>query len=308
MRPLVLALLLLAGCTLSFGGPRPGARPRFEPLAHDLPRSDDARLSVLWIGHATVLVQIDDKFILTDPLLTETVGQLTRRVSPLGLDPDLLPRLDAVVVSHLHFDHLSIGSLERIEKKVRRLFVPKGGLVYVPDFDFDARELPTWQSFEENGLRITAVPVKHVGWRYGVDAAWMNESFTGYVFEYHGVTVFFGGDTAYDARRFRKTHTIFPKIDLALLPIAPIHPRSFMERTHMDPDEALNAFVDLGADRMIPMHFDTLINGTDDPGEARETLRVRAKARGLDGRLSVLRIGQRQIVLEKAPEKLGVKP
>jgi L-ascorbate metabolism protein UlaG (beta-lactamase superfamily) len=255
---------------------------------------------VLWIGHATVLVQIDDKFILTDPLLTETVGQLTRRVSPLGLDPEKLPRLDAVVISHLHFDHLSLGSLERIEKKVRRLFVPKGGLVYIPDFDFDARELPTWQSFEENGLRITAVPVKHVGWRYGLDSAWMNTSFTGYLFEYHGVSVFFGGDTAYDARRFRATRARFPKIDLALLPIAPIHPRSFMARTHMDPGEALDAFADLGADRLIPMHFDTLINGTDDPGEAREALRAQAKARGLENRVSVLRIGERKVVIEKS--------
>jgi N-acyl-phosphatidylethanolamine-hydrolysing phospholipase D len=260
------------------------------------PRRDDARLAVLWVGHATALVQMDDRFVLTDPLLTDSVGQLTQRLQEPGIDPANLPPIDAVLVSHMHFDHLSLGSLDMIEPKVRRLFVPRGGLVYIPNYAFDARELATWQSFDDRGMRITAVPVKHVGYRYGVDAAWMTHTFTGYVVEYHGLTVYFSGDTAYDAARFRATHARFPHIDVALLPIAPIHPRSFMEEVHCDPVEALQAFYDLGARTMVPIHYDTLVNGFDARGEARMTLQAWVHAQGLDDRVKVLPIGGQAVI------------
>jgi L-ascorbate metabolism protein UlaG (beta-lactamase superfamily) len=295
--PLALAAsLLTTGCAgFLFSSPRPVANRITQP------RRPDARLAVLWVGHATVLVQMDDKFILTDPLLENTVGQLTRRLQEPGIDPANLPPLDAVVVSHMHFDHLSLGSLDAIEPRVHRLLVPQGGLVYVPNYAFDARELPTWQSFEEGGLRITAVPVKHVGFRYGVDAAWMKTSFTGYVFEYHGLTVYFSGDTAYDAERFREAAARFPSIDLALIAIAPIHPRSLMEATHVDPAEAVQAFLDLGARTMVPIHYETLVNGFDAPGEARATLVKVMKDRGLgEDRVRILPIGGQAVIVGRS--------
>ncbi len=263
------------------------------------PRRDDARLAVLWAGHATVLVQMDDKMILTDPLLGDSVGQLTRRVTEVGIDPANLPPLDAVVVSHMHFDHLSLGSLDAIEHKTRRLVVPQGGLVYIPNYAFEVRELPVWSSIEDGGLRITAVPVKHVGYRYGIDGAWMRTSFTGYVFEYHGLTVYFSGDTAYDGDGFRATAARFPSIDLVLIAIAPIHPRGFMRAVHVDPGEALRAFVDLGARTMVPIHYDTLVNGFDSPGEARETLKRVASERGLTERVRVLPIGGQGVIVPR---------
>jgi L-ascorbate metabolism protein UlaG (beta-lactamase superfamily) len=296
MKPvLLLALLLVAGCTgFLFSTPRPvtGRITR--------PRRDDARLAVLWVGHATVLLQMDDKFILTDPLLQDSVGQVTRRVQEPGIDPENLPPLDLVVVSHMHFDHLSLGSLDRIEHKARRMVVPRGGLVYVPNYAFDTRELATWQSLDDGGLRVTAVPVKHVGYRYGIDAAWMKTSFTGYVFEYHGLTVFFSGDTAYDAARFRATAARFPSIDLALIAIAPIHPRSFMQEVHVDPPEAVQAFLDLGARTMVPIHYDTLVNGFDAPGEPRATLERSMRDRGLGPeRVRILPIGGQAVIVPR---------
>jgi L-ascorbate metabolism protein UlaG (beta-lactamase superfamily) len=274
-------------------------RPYFEPLAHDTPRNDDARLSVLWVGHATVLLQMDDRWVLTDPLLETSVGQLQRRVSPPGVDVARLPMLDAVVVSHVHPDHLSLGSLERIERKIRQLYLPEGGMVYLTDFPFEARELRTWHSFERAGLRVTGVPVQHTAGRYGIDGAWMTKTFTGYVIEYAGLCVFFAGDTAYDAGDFERIHARFPHIDLALLPIAPIRPRDHMHYVHMDPEEALDALRDLGADFMVPIHFDTLVAGTDTPGEAREALVAQARERNVADRVAVLRIGERRVILPK---------
>jgi N-acyl-phosphatidylethanolamine-hydrolysing phospholipase D len=299
----VAVALLFVGCAASrmaggnmarlVGSPAPVASRITHPVR------SDARLAALWIGHATVLLQIDDKEILTDPFLTPTVGQLSKRMSEPGIDPANLPRLDAVLVSHMHFDHLSLGSLELIEDKTRLLFVPQGGLVYIPSFRFDARELPTWQSWEKDGLRITAVPAEHVGWRYGVDAAWMKTTFTGYVIEYHGVTVYFSGDTAFDAAKLRATRARFPHIDLAFLPIAPIHPRDYMGRVHMDPTQALDAFALLDAKAMIPIHFETLVNGTDEVGEPRDTLAKEVHARGLDDRVFALHIGEQRVVLAR---------
>ena len=109
-------------------------------------RRDDGRLVVTWVGHATALVQMDDRFILTDPVFTSSVGQLSRRLVAPGLSPKQVPPVDAVLISHMHFDHLSLGSLEQLEPKVRRLFVAPGGLVYLTNFAFDARELAPWQT------------------------------------------------------------------------------------------------------------------------------------------------------------------
>ncbi len=293
---LALMAVVVSACTFARGSGSEGAI--VAPLRIRQPVRSDARLAILFVGHATMLIQIDDKLVLTDPLLVPTAGQLSRRHSEPGIDPADMPRLDAVVISHMHFDHLSMGSLELIENKTPRLFVPKGGLVYIPNFAFDTRELATWKSWEKDGLRITSVPVRHVGWRYGIDIEWMN-SFSGWVIEYHGMTVYFSGDTAYDAEAFRKTAERFPNIDVALLPISPIHPREFMKRTHVDPKEALDAFVDLRAKVMIPMHFDTLVNGFDAPGEARTMLAEEAKKRGMADRVQILAIGEQRVIVKR---------
>jgi N-acyl-phosphatidylethanolamine-hydrolysing phospholipase D len=262
------------------------------------PVRPDAELAVLWVGHSTVLLQIADRFVLTDPVFTDTVGQVSKRLVEPGIDAESLPPIDVVLVSHMHFDHLSLGSLERIEPKVRDLVVPQRGLVYVPGFSFRTWELATWESWERDGLRVTAVPVRHNGFRYGLDGEWMTTSYTGYVIEYAGHTVYFGGDTA-KTRGFRATAERFPSIELALLPIAPIAPREFMCRAHIDPREAVDAFLELRARFLVPIHYDTFVNSFDEVGEApRELTRV-ARESGVADRVVMLRIGE-QRVLERA--------
>jgi L-ascorbate metabolism protein UlaG (beta-lactamase superfamily) len=267
---------------------------KVEPKLKD-PVRPDAELAVLWVGHATVLVQIADKFVLTDPVFTDTVGQVSKRLVEPGLDAENLPPLDLVLISHMHFDHLSLGSLERIESKVRDLVVPQRGLVYVPGFSFRTWELATWESWERDGLRVTAVPVRHNGFRYGLDGDWMTTSYTGYVIEYAGHTVYFGGDSA-KTQGFRATAKRFPSIDVAILPIAPIHPREFMCRAHIDPAEAVEAFLDLRARYLVPMHYDTFVNSYDEVGEASRTLAEVARTRGLGERLVALRIGEQRVL------------
>jgi N-acyl-phosphatidylethanolamine-hydrolysing phospholipase D len=274
--------------------------PRPVPNKITKPVRVDARLAVLWIGHASMLIQIDDRVILADPLLTSTVGLLTRRLVEPGILAENIPKCDAVIVSHLHQDHLSYATLDEIAPKVKTLIVPDGGLVYVPNYPFPAVELARWSRWEDRGLTITAVPVRHSGFRYGADDAWLT-SFTGYVIDYHGIRVYFGGDTAYDRDAFRETRARFPNIDLAILPIAPGRPHSFMKNKHEDPEEALQAFVDLGAERMIPMHFDTFVNGDDEFGEPGKVLRAAAVRRHLSDRVDILAIGEQRVVIRRDP-------
>jgi L-ascorbate metabolism protein UlaG (beta-lactamase superfamily) len=262
------------------------------------PVRPDAELAVLWVGHSTVLVQIGDRFVLTDPVFTDTVGQVSKRLVEPGIAIESLPAIDVVLVSHMHFDHLSLGSLQRIETKVQDLIVPQRGLLYVPGFPFRTWELATWESWERDGLRITAVPVRHNGFRYGLDGDWMTTSYTGYVVQYAGRTVYFGGDTAV-TKGFRTTAEQFPSIDLAILPIAPIHPREFMCRAHLDPPEAVQAFRDLGARYMLPIHYDTFVNSFDEVGEAPRKLRQIAAAAHIDDRVMVLAIGEQRVVVKK---------
>jgi N-acyl-phosphatidylethanolamine-hydrolysing phospholipase D len=271
------------------------------------PVRPEAELAVLWVGHATMLIQIADKFVLTDPVFTDTVGQLSKRLVEPGIDAERLPPLDLVLVSHMHFDHLSLGSLERVEPKVRDLIVPERGLVYVPGFSFRTWELSTWEHWERDGLRVTAVPVRHNGFRYGLDGEWMTTSYTGYVIEYAGRTVYFGGDTAM-TEGFRATAERFAAIDLAILPIAPIEPREFMCRSHMDPKQAVEAFVTLGARTLVPMHYDTFVNSFDEVGEAPQMLSDAATAWGVSDRVVTLRIGEQRVLERRTGEARSSEP
>jgi len=112
--------------------------------------------------------------------------------------------------------------------------------------------------------------------------------------------VYFGGDSAYDQKNFVETAGRFPKLDVALIPIAPIEPRELMRRTHMDPREALQAFIDLGAARMVPIHYDTFVNSTDQPGDALAALAAAQKAQYLGpGRVvTPLAIGERRVFVK----------
>jgi L-ascorbate metabolism protein UlaG (beta-lactamase superfamily) len=301
---LALTMCFGVGCVASrfIGGTASALVSSPRKVEHKIehPVRSDARLAVLWVGHATFLIQIDDRMILTDPVFTPTVGMLAKRIVEPGLDPAALPPLDVVLISHLHFDHLSLGSLETIEPKVRTVLLPPGGTTYLTDFGFPAVELHTWQVWEKDGLRVTAAPIDHLGFRYGADRAWMQHSFTGYVIEYHGIRVYFGGDTAYDGTLFTEAARRFPGLDLAILPIAPLEPREFMRPLHMNPTDAMRAFFDLGAKRMIPMHYDTFANPEDPPGAALPMLEEARKTMGIaKERVLPLAIGEQRVLIAK---------
>ena len=272
-----------------------------QPVIHKVaePLRSDVGLSILWVGHATVLMQIHDKVVITDPAFTKTVGLLAKRSVEPGLDPGVITRLNAILISHLHFDHFSYGSLDMLPRQAT-LIVPPGAGEYTPDFGFaKIHEAKTWETIDEDSLRITPVPVQHFGGRYGFDAGWNGEpTWTGYVIEYKGITVFFAGDTGYNPQLFKEIGHRF-HVDVALIPIAPVEPREFMGRVHADPKEALQIFEDVGAALMIPIHHDTFFQGLEPaPSYAKTILQKLIEERGLQDRVRILDIGEQLIVKE----------
>jgi N-acyl-phosphatidylethanolamine-hydrolysing phospholipase D len=281
--------------TQSFG--RIGERIPDPPRMITTPVIPNANLAVGWVGHATVLVQMHDKLVLTDPLFTNTIGMLVKRFVKPGLDPAILPKVDVTLISHMHFDHLSFGSLEELPKN-GILVIANGLDRYTPEFGFkETVMLEPWQSIEDDSIRITAVPARHFNGRYGFDRAWLGTTgYTGYVVEYRGVTIFFAGDTGYDPELFKEIGKRF-KIDLALIPIAP-GGRGLGSSVHVSPLGAVKIFEDVGAIYLMPIHFGTMAyGGPPDPGERLQALYDAAEQEGVADRVVVLQVGEQRVLL-----------
>lgn len=213
-----------------------------------------------WVGHATVLMRLYDKWIITDPNFSSRTGGVVKRLMEVGIDTASLKPVDAIVVSHNHFDHLDVPSLMLL-KGSRHLFMPTSGFFYTPRnlAQVEHRVAPGY-SYTEDGLEIIAVPVAHFGGRWLFDNLWDGEPYNGYVIRYRGISVFFAGDTGYDENYFRDLARHFT-IDVALIPVGPAggftNNSGLGNRVHVNPYGALQIFRDCNARYMIPIHHST---------------------------------------------------
>ena len=227
-------------------------RPRLPP------RLEGRELAVTYVNHATLLLQFPGLNVLTDPVYSDRVSPVQwsgpRRVRPPGLAFEQLPRIDVVLVSHNHYDHLDLDTLRRLERDHRprvltglgnQAFLAEHGLTRVAEFDW-------WQQTMHENARITFTPAQH--WS-GRSLGGRNRTlWGGFAIETTERRAMFAGDTGY-WRHFREIRARFGRMDLALLPIGAYEPRWFMADQHMDPDEAVRAHLDLEARLSVGMHF-----------------------------------------------------
>jgi L-ascorbate metabolism protein UlaG (beta-lactamase superfamily) len=215
------------------------------------------------VGHATFLLQVGGLSILTDPVWSDRASPFSavgpRRHNPPGIAFDDLPRIDAVLISHNHYDHLDLPTLGRLWLRDRPLILaPLGNdaIIRAENSGIVVTTLDWGGKVTIGGLTVTAVPAQHWSARGLTDrnhALW-----AGFVVTGGGRTIYFAGDTGFGSgRHFRAIAARHRRIDLALLPIGAYEPRWFMAAQHMNPDDAVQAMRLLGARQALGYHWGT---------------------------------------------------
>ena len=274
------------------------------------PVSEENKLSAIWVGHATVLVQMDDKVILFDPFFTLNSGEIQRRIWEPGVDLNAIKKCDLIMLSHSHFDHLNFGTLDLLNERFSKtpLVFPDGLEQFLPVYDFPLVRMKRGvkspgkyigETKVVNGIKVTTVVAYHWAGRYGLDGLiWGYESYTGYILEYNGLTVYFSGDTAYDNNFFKFLDEKYD-IDIALIPIGPCNECDHIHKPdrHVYPKGALKILEETKSKVMIPIHYGTLYEKSKDPEEPRYVLEeLVSKNTFYIEKVKILRIGEQYVV------------
>jgi len=236
--------------------------PRSVPVRQTIPDARVAGLRATIVGHASVLIQAGGLNVLTDPVWSQRASPLPfagpRRVEAPGIAFEALPQIDAVLLSHNHYDHMDLATLRRLNVQHRPLMVtPLGNDAILRRAIHGVRVVAGdwWDRIEiGDGGAVTIVPAYHWSARTGGDrrmALWC-----GFVLSTGGGRVHFAGDTGYgDGRIFREVRRRIGRPDLALIPIGAYAPRWFMSAQHTDPNEAVQILEDLEAPRAVGIHW-----------------------------------------------------
>lgn len=238
------------------GGAR---RVPFDPLALQ------HNPSITWIGHSTFLVRMDGVTFLTDPVFSERVSPVSfagpsRLVEP-GVPLDQLPPIDFVLISHDHYDHADFASIAALAARGVPFVVPLRLGELVRDAGGRVTELDWWRETSINGVRIHCVPAQHFSGRSLIDGD--RRLWAGWVVIGASRRFFHAGDTGY-FNGFAEIGERFGPIDLAALPIGAYDPAPIMRFVHMNPEEAVQAAIDLNATTAVGMHYGTF-DLTDEP-------------------------------------------
>ncbi len=211
-------------------------------------------VAVTWIGHASFLVQLGGSALLVDPVMSEKIPGGVRRANAPGLAWTDLPDLAGVLISHNHYDHLDAPTLKRLPRDVPVVVPAKVGAWFRAKGFTRVTELDWWEHVALDGATVELVPAQHWSRRgpfdrnatlWGGFVAWSDRG-----------KAYVAGDSGYCAW-FREIGSRHPDLDVALLPIGAYEPAWFMQRVHMNPEEAVQAFEDVGARRLVPMHWGT---------------------------------------------------
>lgn len=255
----------------------------------DLPLIKAQSQQVTWLGHSTFLIQLNGLNILTDPVFSERASPVSfggpKRYTPVATDIASLPRIDIVIISHNHYDHLDESSIKQLGNQPI-YYVPSGLSPWFVDVGVEkskVRELRWWQSAEIGDFKITATPSQHwsargLGDRHFTHwASWLVES---------GDTQFwFAGDTGYNDKDFVAIGEHIKKhnkiLDFALIPIGAYAPRHFMKTYHVNTEEAVQIHKDVGSRLSIGMHWGAFPLTAEWPMEPYEKLNAIRAENGL---------------------------
>ena len=270
--------------------------PEIEIENQSLPPEPEAGVACTWINHATTLLQSASMNWLIDPVFSPCAGPWgklgPRRVHPPGIGLDQLPKIDAILLSHDHYDHCDLPSLRTLNTKFQpHAITPLGNGNLLRRAGFAASrivELDWWQSHPINAQnKVTLTPARH--WSNRISGSRNERLWGGFSIQTGDRHVASIGDTGYDELMFRDIRKRLGAPDLALIPIGAYEPRWFMAAQHCNPEEAVQIHRDLQAKHSIAVHWGTF-QLTDEAREAPP--KALAKTGISDVEFSVLQPGQ----------------
>lgn len=294
-----------------------GNRPP-PPADHALSQADalagwralDGRDGILWLGHAAFLIRLGGVTILSDPFLGETAGPGglgPKRYVPPGIPVERLPPIDAVIVSHNHYDHLdevTVGALPDKQRTVAIVPLALGdffrdrGYANVVELDWHGKTLV-------GGVSVTALPAIHFSRRGPFDMR--KTLWAGYGLEANGRRLYFSGDTGYGPV-FAEVGRRYAPFDLALIAIGAYEPRIIMRPHHVNPEEAVQLARDIRARTLVGMHWGTIVLTEEPILEPPTRFRAAGQAAGYAGRdLWVLKIGEARLAPWVTPRSAGAR-
>lgn len=263
-------------------------------------RDNTSEASITWVGHATFVVQMSGQTYLTDPIWSDVPSPLSvvgpRRFVPPGIRIEDLPPIDFVLISHSHYDHLDLPTLKTLaQRDAETLFiVPEGNGATLSRAGIEnLREFNWGEELELERLTIHCLPSQHWSKRSLTDtnrALWASWAVTGpHKRFYHA------GDTGYFSG-FKNIGAHLGHFDLAALPIGAYAPRDMMQDNHMNPEEAVQAALDLGAKNMVGMHFGTFDLSDEPLDEPPQRFRRAAAQQGLNEEsVWVMKVGETRL-------------
>ncbi len=248
---------------------------------------------ILWIGHNTFLIRVNNTYWLTDPIFSKR-ALLPARLTPPALTlaefNDLIQEVN-ILISHNHYDHLDRASMEGLSSRAS-VFVPRGLKEYVLGMNkTNVKQMDWWETLDMGeGTRLICLPAQH--WSMRINQGRNRSLWAAYLLITPTITLYFGGDSGY-FKGFREIGEKFPKIDYAFMATTAYHPRWFMQYQHMNVAEAVQGFYDLKARIFIPTQWGTFHLGSEPSGYPGLDLRRHIQTNKLDpARFRIMDIGQ----------------
>ncbi|KAF9582760.1 hypothetical protein BGW38_010793 [Lunasporangiospora selenospora] len=288
----------------------------------------DRRVMATWLGHACFLLQIEGVNVLFDPVFSKSCSPVQwvgpKRYTPPPCKLDELPRVDIVVISHNHYDHLDLATIQALQRDHKpRFFVPLGNKAWFHSIGIkdNVYEYDWWNTHElefhggQSHVRVTCTPCQHFTGRSLTDhyktlwASWVVESVPKLPSE-KAIKVFFGGDTGYRTVRrgisedevphcpaFKEIGERIGPFDLSMIPIGAYSPRWFMSSIHCSPEDAVRVHEDIKSKRSVGMHWGTWVLTDEDVREPPRRLEAEMKSRGHDpATFNTIQLGETLVV------------
>lgn len=236
----------------------------------------DGELKVTYINHATMLIQMDGVNILTDPIWSDRAGPVswlgTKRVRTPGVKLEDLPKIDIVLISHDHYDHLDLDTLEKLNTKYHPQIITGLGVKSIlADIESSkVTELDWWGKYklESHDIKINFVPAKHGSGRmlFGMGRSLWG----GFVIESKNGNVYFAGDTGYDDDFVNEIKSVFKKFRLTILPIGSYEKRWYMKSQHINPEDAVKIQTLFKSQQSVGCHYATFLEHPEQSIDAHE--------------------------------------